>query len=512
MLLRYADHLASGHGIVWNLGEHPVDGATDFLFMVLVASLHRAGLSLEAAAVDLGLAAHALTVLLVFFAARHLYGARPQWALVPAVFVAVGPGLRHLAARYATPLFTLAAASAWVLACLLAEADARRLRRLSFGFALATLILGLSRPEGVFLGVFMLLAIAVSRRGDGLGTILRYFLGVFATLGLGYFLWRWHYFGYPLPNPFYKKGGGLLYWHSLRLSVRNFWRAGLPFLLLLPLGLAVRGARRAALFVTIPVALFVAIWVLISDETNYVMRFQYPIVPVLLIGCVPVAQALLARARTLAPRPLNWRSTTGWSMALAITALLAWTEHRQYRWVAPQRMGLYDAALVLRDYAGRGLTLATTEAGLLPLYSTWRTVDAWGLNDSWIAHAGGLRESYLERYHPEVIMMHAYFSPGVPDHGRALERRALGPRWYAMVMTLKDYAESHGYVLAACFGRNAYDTHYYYVRRGFPRSDEIVARLRGIRYYWDGQPTIDLSADTRGPGALPTTPHSPSTP
>ena len=37
MLMRYAQHLAGGHGIVWNISEHPVDGATDFLFMVVSA-------------------------------------------------------------------------------------------------------------------------------------------------------------------------------------------------------------------------------------------------------------------------------------------------------------------------------------------------------------------------------------------------------------------------------------------------------------------------------------------
>src|SRR5271157_1860440 len=39
MLMRYSENLARGHGIVWNVGEKPVDGATDFLVMVLVAGL-----------------------------------------------------------------------------------------------------------------------------------------------------------------------------------------------------------------------------------------------------------------------------------------------------------------------------------------------------------------------------------------------------------------------------------------------------------------------------------------
>ncbi len=497
MLLRYSEHLAAGHGVVWNIGEKPVDGATDFLFMVLVAGLRYLGLPLEAAARALGFVAHAATALLVFLGARRIHGARPAWALVPAVFVAVGPGLRHLAACYGTPLFTLAATVAWLFASRLADVDAQRLERPALGFALAALAMGLARPEGVFLAAFMLLAVVAQRRGRGLATILGAFVAVFATLGLAYFLWRWHYFGYPLPNPFYKKGAGLLYWHSLRLSTLNLWRLGLPFLALLPLGLFVRAARRATIFVTLPVALFTALWVLISDETNYVMRFQYPIVPVLLVGCVPVAQALARRARAAAPGLSSWPAAAAWPVALALAAILAWTEDRAYRAVAPQRMGLYDAALVLREYAPRGFTLATTEAGLLPLYSAWRAVDAWGLNDSHIAHSGGIDEAYLDRYRPELILIHAYFSPGVKDYGRGVETRSLGPRWYAMVMTLKHYAESHDYVLAACFGRNTHDTHYYFVRRGFPRSEEIVARLRALRYFWDGEPTLDFAAELR---------------
>lgn len=494
MLLRYSQHLAEGRGIVWNVGERPVDGATDFLFMALVAGVHRLGASLESAARGIGLVAHAATVLLVFLGGRRL-GASPPWALVPAVFLAVGPGLRHLAACYGTPLFALAATVSWLLALRLADAEEGCEGRPALAFSLAAFVMGLSRPEGVFLGGFMLFAVLVARGGRGSGPIVGRFLLVFLTLGLAYFLWRWHYFGYPLPNPFYKKGAGLLHWHSLRMSWRDLWDLGLPFVALLPLGFLVKGARRAALLATIPVLLFVALWVLISDETNYVMRFRYPILPVILIGGVPVARALWERLRPRRPLP----TAAAGLVAIALAGLLGWSEHREYRYVAPQRMGLYDAALVLRDYAPRGFALATTEAGLLPLYSGWRAVDAWGLNDQHVAHQGGINETYLDRYRPEVIVAHAYFSPGVPDRGERVETRALGLPWYRMVMTLKGYAESRGYELAACFGRNEWDTHYYWVRRGFPQGAEIVARLRALDYSWDGEPTVDFAAPHGGP-------------
>ena len=166
-------------------------------------------------------------------------------------------------------------------------------------------------------------------------------------------------------------------------------------------------------------------------------------------------------------------------------------------------MGLYDAALVLRDYSRRNYALATTEAGPLPLYSTWRAVDAWGLNDAFIAHHGGITEEYLDRYRPEVIVFHAYFSPETPQEGRRVEARSLGPGWYRMVTTLKGYAERNGYVLAAVFGRNAWDTHYYYVRGGFPDSAALVARLHSLEYYWDDEPTANF-APAPGMASLPT--------
>ncbi len=507
MLLRYSEHLAAGHGIVWNLGEKPVDGATDFLFMVLVAAVRRLGVPLESAARGIGLLAHAATMLLVFFGARRLYGTERRWALVAAVFVAVGPGLRHLAACYGTPLFTLAATVSWLFASALAGGPAGAEGGLALGFALSALAMGLARPEGVFLGGFMLLGVLLVRSGRGCRPILARYLVVFLTIGLAYFLWRWHYFGHPLPNPFYKKGAFELHWHSLRMAWRDLWSFGLPFVALLPVGLLVRGGRRAAFFALTPVVLFVGIWVLISDETNYVGRFRYPIVPVLVIGCVPVARAISRRLRDAWPSAGQLLATRGgraaaWAGALALVLLLGWTEHQSYRYVAPSRMGLYDAALVLRDYAPRGFSLATTEAGLLPLYSDWRAVDAWGLNDVHVARSG-IDDAYLDRYRPEVILVHAFFSPGVPHSGPRVENRSLGPAWYRMTITLERYAQSRGYELAACFGRNAWDTHYYYVRPGFPQGAEIVARLRALDYYWDGEPTLDFAAEQRLSGRLP---------
>ena len=61
MLMRYSDHFAKGYGIVWNVGDKPVDGATDFLFMIVVGLFVKGGLSLEFATRLIGFSSHILT-------------------------------------------------------------------------------------------------------------------------------------------------------------------------------------------------------------------------------------------------------------------------------------------------------------------------------------------------------------------------------------------------------------------------------------------------------------------
>ena len=72
MLMRYAANLAAGHGIVWNVGDHQLDGATDFLLVPVVAAVTKLGASVETAVRTVSLVAHFLTVSLVYLVARRL--------------------------------------------------------------------------------------------------------------------------------------------------------------------------------------------------------------------------------------------------------------------------------------------------------------------------------------------------------------------------------------------------------------------------------------------------------
>ena len=139
--------------------------------------------------------------------------------------------------------------------------------------------------------------------------------------------------------------------------------------------------------------------------------------------------------------------------------------------------GRFDVASMLGQYAAKGYSMATTEAGLLPFYSGWNAIDTWGLNDQWIAHHGPITADYLARRRPEIIIFHEFSSLITPLPVRS-------DPWSEMVKILKGYAEANGYVLAAAFGDSPHDMHYYYVRRDFAESREIISKIRALRYIW----------------------------
>ncbi|MBC7878593.1 MAG: hypothetical protein H7Y59_15585 [Anaerolineales bacterium] len=487
MLMRYAQHLAQGHGIVWNIGEHPVDGATDFLFMVASAAFIKLGLTVGQAVRGIGFASHIITVLIVYWTNRRINNANIPFSFLSGLYLAVGTGLSYVAAYFGTPFFALAAASTWTLSLLLIKQENPRFW-LILAFALSGLITGLIRPEGVILATLMLLSVVIMRGLKNSILIITIFGAVFLLLGGAYFLWRWDYFGYPLPNPFYKKGDGGWHWATFDSSLLNALRLTLPVLFAFIYAFRSQETTKTALAYLIPILGFAAAFGMISDEMNYGARFQYALVPIALMSWTP----LVRNINFSWPHQLSVRERNVIFIALiALSASLiyySWfqncflTSYQQTCTRAYENDGRYDMGKMLSEYRGKGYVIATTEAGLLPYYSGWTAIDTWGLNDQFIAHNGGLTAEYLDQYKPHIIMFHDYYSPLVPPK---LTDANLAQRWFSMTIMMKEYAEANGYVLAAIFGDSPYDTHYYYVRSDFEDSKRLVEQIsRMTRYYY----------------------------
>jgi hypothetical protein len=484
MIMRYAQHLAGGHGIVWNIGEHPVDGATDFLFMAASAALIKLGFTVGQSVRGIGFAAHLLTVLIIYWTNRRIHNGNIPFSFLSGLYLIVGTGLSYVSAYFGTPFFALAAASTWSFGLLLMKEETPRWW-LSLAFALSGLVTGLIRPEGVILAGLMMLAVIIMRGLKNSVSIIIIFGAVFLTLGGAYFLWRWDYFGYPLPNPFYKKGGGWS-WGTFNGSMFNMLRLSLPVVFAFILGFRSKETMKTTLVYMLPILGFAAAFGLVSDEMNYGARFQYATVPLALMSWIPLVRGIKFEALN----QVSVRERSVYVVALiglsAGILYYSWFQNCSLMSYQPscdrpyERDGRLEMAKLLADFRGKGYVLATTEAGLLPYYSGWTAIDTWGLNDQFIAH-NGLTVEYLDEYKPHIIMFHDYYSPLVPPK---LTEPNLAQPWFGMTIFLKTYAEENGYVLAAVFGDSPYDTHYYYVRSDFEDSERLIERISTFRDYY----------------------------
>ncbi len=187
--MRYSVHLAQGHGIVWNIGESPVDGCTDFLFMAILALMIRLGLSAESESFIIGIFSHMATVAVVYYSVRKLHSSRYVFAVITAAIIAFGPALLYIASFWGTPFFAFFACLTWYFS--LAQIYDKDSPWIPLAFASSALITGLIRPEGVFLSLFMLLAIIYINGIRESQRVILYYTGIFIVLGGLYFIWHW---------------------------------------------------------------------------------------------------------------------------------------------------------------------------------------------------------------------------------------------------------------------------------------------------------------------------------
>ncbi|MDP9148262.1 MAG: hypothetical protein M3N22_11435, partial [Acidobacteriota bacterium] len=277
MLLRYAENFANGHGIRWNIDSAPVDGATDFLFMVATGLLSRiAHMGVTTACRILVLGAHLLSIALVFVGGRRIVGGNRWVCAALALYLMAGPATGMAEGCFGAPFFAAALLCCWCAA--LVYADGNETWGQGVLAAFFGLLSGLIRPEGVLIA-FILMAATIYRIGMRRAfPMVVSFVSVFVLLGGPYFLWRWHYFGAPLPNPFYVKGGGHLYPDSVIHAMKNLSQLLFPVLPLIPLGWVSVRTRRLTNSLAIVLVSFACMWILLNNWNNHFMRFQYAIV------------------------------------------------------------------------------------------------------------------------------------------------------------------------------------------------------------------------------------------
>lgn len=205
---RFARHLAGGHGLVWNVGEAPVEGYTNFLWVLISALVIKAGLDVVAVSQAIGVLAALATMGCAYRFARRVLGQSRLAALIPCLLLAVsGPFAAWAGSGMETSLF-----GTWLLTgCYYFALWVRGSRDHHLVLCCVTLLFAtLTRPEGLIgFSVVTALAVAFSLRAPR-ARIVRRLLAACVYVGpfLLYFWWRYDYFGFLLPNAYYAKTGG----------------------------------------------------------------------------------------------------------------------------------------------------------------------------------------------------------------------------------------------------------------------------------------------------------------
>jgi arabinofuranosyltransferase len=419
---RYAQNLAQGHGLVYNLGER-VEGYTNFLWTVLAAGVIALGgdVAVWSHLSGIGLA---IAVLML----TYRIGARllaPGWGLVAALIAGTSQSLLLYTARGSgleTGLFTLLvlAASERYLASWWRE------RATGDGgqgaTAAAGLLLGLAaltRPEGVM--VFALTVAHCALRlwvagpqgsatsGDWLRrsvgspssavAVLRSLLaprsplwplcGAFLIIYIPYFLWRLGYYGDVLPNTFYAKtgGGASQVLRGLNYAAGFALTLGGPLLLViaLPWWRSWRVALASWRGYLLPLALvYTAYIVAVGGDHFRGERFFVPIIPWLAI-LLADGIALVAGPVAQGPSRIRGRLVALACLGLALAALLR---------TAPDDVtmqGLDESVWIWReigwwmaDHASPEASVAAAGAGAPAFYGERTTIDLYGLTDKHI--------------------------------------------------------------------------------------------------------------------------------
>lgn len=394
---RYAENLASGHGLVFNPGER-VEGFSNPLWTVTLALLRWLGFNVPAAALLLSLACAYLVVMLSLQLFERI---APDEASLRLPF-----GLALVASLpmvfWASSGMETHAEAALVLVGALLHLRALSANRPQLEPAAAAAFAGVAliRPEGVALLAVHAAMVLVNHRWRPPRVV---WVGLLAAGAVALLAWlgSWVYYGELLPNTYWAKPGASFdYPDPIARGLRYLWRYGLisglllfvPTLLFVPLTLP---AWRASAYVWALAQTQVAFIVFVGGDVLLFDRFAVVLQPLVLALALMGAVSLAARGGRLRVTVMAvvWMATAvcvGLNGARAQRALSKYCEHD---WM---HSGIHVAiGEVLPDVLPEGSTLLLNEVGAIPYYSRMRTIDMIGLTDRAVGRI--IYESY-QRY------------------------------------------------------------------------------------------------------------------
>jgi len=369
--MRYARHLAEGHGAVYNVGE-AVEGYTSFLWMVLLCGAHALGLAQPAVAVWLGMTCVVAVVVGVMVAPWPGLG-RDTAVTAGLLLACCGSFVFWGKSGLETGLFSaLVLVSIWLFLRAGRRPQAWLDGCVSLTLALATL----TRPEGVLVWLSLVVArwVLCGVRVRDAFLVLPYVVLIGAHVG-----WRWTCYGQLLPNTYYAKVGHRVDEFVMGSRYLGECLAAYGLLFVLAGAALWRHAGRTTALLAGITAVFVAQVVWVGGDNFPLLRFFAPAMPLLCllaasgiqrVPSVRLRALVLAGACLLVSRP-SWCGSHFQRASHDTWDVQVWIELG--RW--------------LDENLDQGQSVALNPVGAVGYHCRHRVVDMLGVNDATIARS-----------------------------------------------------------------------------------------------------------------------------
>lgn len=400
--MRYAENLAAGHGLVWNAGDPPVEGYTNFAWVLYMALYHWAGVPKPIISVFIQATGALLILLTLFFVRRiahRVSGGSSAAALSSCFLVAFYVPLVNWALQGTeVSILTLVVTMAAWLALRALESDHPPVG-LYFLLGASTLV----RPDMAILAAGLLTVLAALRSDMARTHIL---LGGLVLSGFlaSQTAFRLLYFGDWLPNTYYLKLSGF---PILPRLTRGFFvtmlfalRTAPAVLPLVLTGMLARPSREMKLLLAVvAVQLLYSVWVG-GDSWEWwggSNRFVSIVIPLFFV-CVGIALQTIRASKpsrdSQLSRPyvfaafllahvlvINYAALATKDGANPVSAMLLLTKPKQ----TSEDASNVRAALALRKFTTHEAVVAVVWGGAIPYFSERRSIDLLGKTDRRVA-------------------------------------------------------------------------------------------------------------------------------
>ena len=449
---RYAANLAGGHGLRFNPTDSPVEGYSNFLWIVLLAGAVRLGLDPVTTGAFFGGLLGLLSIIALWAILKKCGRTGVHLAVPVGLLALAAPLLLYAISGMETALFAfLLLAGLWVAANLLARPTMGR------GLLLGAVgvLVALTRPEGVLALPITVVCLVVAewrvspvRRRD-IGRAAGVAILAFVVILAAYHLWRVAYFDAVWPTPFLSKGaagGTSSFVKPLLTNLGQFFVRQTHYYapmgyyyaaLMLGAVLGALLARRRRHHRPVEWTALILALVYAAVYLNFVdwmpgMRYYAP-----LLGLIFIPFSLLGpELRDVGEHRDDWRSDLAFLLVGAALGIFSLSSLATLRLDSGQLQTSTQASMVelgrwLRETMPPDAVLAMSDVGATPYYSGLRTIDINpdSLTDRTIAE-NGWSADYFFATDPDVVAITA-FSLTRPDFYGAHEALYVMPRFQA---------------------------------------------------------------------------------